>query len=150
MRKFLLFGIVLASATLLTIELRQNRSVHAQAGCSVNSWKGPYSYLLNGFAYDSQGNLLVLGASGRIMPDGNGAVTGSDTLTLDGTIQRRTYTGTYTVNADCTGATTLTYSDGTKLSSDIVVTSNGREVNLIDTDQDVILSGVGKQQFPAQ
>lgn len=150
MRKFLLLGALLATATILTVELRPTRSVHAQAGCSASNLKGPYAYLFNGFAYDAQGNLLVQATSGRILPDGNGTLTGSDTFSNDGTIGRRTYTGTYTVNSDCTGATTLTFSDGSKTSLDLVVLSNGREVNLITTDLDAIFSGVAKQQFPPQ
>src|SRR6266496_2921478 len=70
-------------------------TVHAQTGCDVTSLSGAYGYGLNGFVYDNQGNLYFLASAGRLVADGNGGVTGGDTYSFDGTIGKRTYTGTY-------------------------------------------------------
>ncbi len=148
MRKVPLVVGFLAVAAALIFELQPLRKVHAQSGCSVSNLNGGFGYYLNGFTYDSQGYQVDLTASGRFVTDGAGNLTGGDTLSNDGSIVRRTYTGTYTVNADCTGNATVTFPSNGHSNFDIVVVNNGKEANMMETDTGVIFSGVAKQQFP--
>src|SRR5262245_14461349 len=81
---------------------------HAQTACDAGAFTGAYGYTQSGYAYDAQGNIYFLAAAGRMVADGAGAITGSETLNFDGSVIKRPYTGTYTMNADCTGSVTLT------------------------------------------
>ncbi len=126
------------------------RPVKAQSGCDATSLSGAFGYALTGAVYDQSGNLYYLAANGRLSADGNGALTGADTLSLDGSIVKRKYTGTYTLNSDCTGSAQLQISDGTSLGKganlDLVVADSGKQVNLIQTDGSFVFSGTGRKQ----
>jgi len=129
-------------------EYRRPRAVQAQAGCTAFSLSGPYGYALSGSAYDTAGNLGFFAGTGRIVFDGNGTITtGADTFSNDGTIMRRTYTGTYSIKQDCTGSMVLQAPGGTG-HGDIVLVNNGKEVNFVQTDNNFIFSGIFKAQFP--
>src|SRR4051794_29812012 len=71
---------------------------HAQQGCSASSFSAPYSYNVAGTYYDNAGNVYAYGDAGTFTPDGNGNLTGSDTVSNDGTIGHRTFIGSYSVN----------------------------------------------------
>ena len=143
---------VLAIAVVaLATHLSQPRAIHAQTGCDLTSLSGAYGYGLTGYAYDNQGNLYIIASAGRLVADGNGGVSGADTYSFDGTIGKRSYTGTYTMNTDCTGSVALQISVGNTTGAahgDIVSVNNGNEINFVQTDTNYILSGVFKKQTP--
>jgi len=116
-------------------------SVRAQSGCSAHSLAAPYSYSVSGTYYDTAGDVFAYGDMGVFTPDGNGNLTGSDTLSNDGLIKRRTFTGTYTVNSDCTGSAKFTYSDNSSATVDLTLANAGKAINFIDTDNNVIVTG---------
>ena len=140
---------MIAGAAVLVTQIAPIQEVHAQSSCTVTNWTGGYAYLLNGFTYDQFGQ-IDLTASGRLVADGAGNLTAGDTLSYDGSIIKRSYTGTYTIASDCTGSLVLTSSNGNKANYDFVMYNNGKEVNLIETDSGVIFSGVAKQQVQSQ
>jgi hypothetical protein len=126
------------------------KAVRADDGCVASSLTGPFGYSMNGYVYDRFGNYYFLSAVGRLTSDGNGALTGADTLSLDGTVGKRKYTGTYTVNADCTGSAVLTISEGTALGTganfDLVLADGGKQIDFVQTDSSFVFSGTAKKQ----
>jgi hypothetical protein len=75
--------------------------------------------------------------------DGNGGVTTTATLSINGNIVPLTATGTYKVNPDCTGTYKL---PGTTLF--FVTGDGGNEIQAICIDPGVVLSHVLRRQFP--
>ena len=129
--------------------LRRAPAVHAQSACDAGSFLGGYGYALSGYVYDPQGNVLLLASAGRLVADGRGSVTGADTSSQDGTIVHRTYTGTYSMNGDCTGSITLQTATGGVTAighGDIVAVNNAREINFVQTDSNYVFSGVFTRQ----
>ena len=118
------------------------------APCDAKSLTGNYGYKLTGFVYDNQGYTYYLGAVGRIVSDGAGNLTGTDTYSFDGTVAKRQISGSYTVNADCTGSITLTSPGSLTTSADFVITNNGVDVDLVQTDSGFIATATMKQQNP--
>jgi hypothetical protein len=120
----------------------------AQGGCTAANLKGAYGLALNGFFYDSNGFQGVYASAGLAVADGNGGITGTDTVNLDGTPTRgRQFTGTYTINSDCTGTTSLKDTSGNVIANlDLVITNGGKDVALVDSDTDTILSGTARLQ----
>jgi hypothetical protein len=120
----------------------------AQSGCSVTNLKGSYSLAVNGFFYDVNGNQGVYSSVGLVVADGAGGVTGTDTVNIDGTPTRgRQFTGTYTINPDCSGTVNLKDSKGNVIGNmDLAVANGGKDVALVDYDTDVILNGTAKLQ----
>ncbi|MCC6390217.1 MAG: hypothetical protein IT167_06420 [Bryobacterales bacterium] len=113
----------------------------AQSGCSAATLQGSYGYVTNGFFYDANGFQGIYAASGRAVFDGTGAITGTESHSMDGVPARGVqFSGTYTVNADCTGSINA----GSNI--DFVVTNGGKQITLVSYDPDFIVSGTATLQ----
>ncbi len=143
--RYVAFAGLLAAAGFLVTRSTTKVKAQAASGCDATSLNSAYGFVQSGFSYDSNGNLYIMAGNGRIAGDGNGNVTGGDTLNYDGTVYRRTLTGTYTINSDCTGQVVLTFSDKTTMHADIVVTNDGKEIAYNGTDTNFIYSGTWKK-----
>ena len=151
MRRFSLLRVVvvLVAVLLLTAVFTGRKAVlHAQSGCDATTLNASYASSLTGSLYDNQYNVYLLASAGRLAFDGAGNITGADTFNFDGTSSKRTITGTYTMNADCTGSLAFQGSDKSSLHADFVTADNAKEIHLVETDAGVILSGNLKKQNP--
>jgi hypothetical protein len=104
--------------------------------CSDKMVKGSYGSLFSGSTRSG-----VIAETGVFSADGNGAISGSDALSLAGTIMQRTITGTYSVLGNCTVTVTLTdnYKNITHFFGTIV--HDGREIFFVETDATTAVSG---------
>src|SRR5262249_20220121 len=93
-------GMGVCGSVLALILIRAPKA-QAQSGCTRASFQGAFGYTFTGL---SGINALPFAAVGRLVADGQGNVSGSETQSDNGEISRRTYTGTYKVNSDCTGS----------------------------------------------
>jgi hypothetical protein len=119
----------------------------AQTGaCDLTSFNGAFGYSLSGSVYDTRGYVYLIGAAGRMTSDGAGNLTGADTYSFDGNVAKRQYTGTYTVESDCTGSVTLTTPNGNSTHFDFVLVNDGKEVSLVQSDSGWIVTGSLKKQ----
>lgn len=116
--------------------------------CDASSFTGAYGYKLSGVVYDSYGYMYFLSSVGRIVSDGAGGITGTNTYSFDGTVVRQTFTGTYTVNEDCTGSLTMETSGSGTSNFDFVLVNNNQEATIVQTDSGFSLSGDLKMQNP--
>ena len=106
--------VVGATALLTTVGAgnAKNEDASSRAKCSVATLKGTYLFAQNGVEIKGDEQRPVAIAGYEVF-DGNGKVKGVDSSNFNGEITRNErFSGTYTVNADCTG--TATYSDGTR------------------------------------
>ena len=127
--------------------------LRADNTCSAQTLNGAYTYTLRGgFFGDQFGDIFNFAAAGRFVADGNGGFSGVETTSQGESIARATpYTGTYTVNDDCTGTMIFLNSQGKVIANmDIVVTNNAKEIEMIETDDGTNISGRAQQQFPSQ
>ena len=103
----------------------------ARAKCSVATLKGMYLFGDHGFQITGQ-NQVPFAVAGYDVYDGNGQVNSVLSVNLNGEItQNVRSSGTYTVNADCTG--TLTFPDPLQ-QFDLFVAPDGSLYTLIQTD----------------
>ena len=116
---------VIAFVSLLVLGLVSR----VQAGeCSNASIKGTYGFSCEGTIV-GVGPLAVIGV---FTADGKGNGSGVETLSLNGVIiPGVTFTGTYTVNADCTGSFVTTAPDGSVTHHDFVIDDNKKEIRII-------------------
>ena len=137
------------------------RPAHAENGYTNLSLKGTFGFTIQGVA----GGPIVSGY-GLLAADGNGGVTGTETLQLPGGMLRRSFQGSYVVNPDGTGTMTLNFAqppdvgrDGpdeeTQAPSPAVVPSShfafvlvdgSKELRSIQTDSGAIVSAAFKLQ----
>ena len=105
------------------------------AACSNASLKGQYGQTISGQILP--GNGVVLPQNGVAMTnfDGNGKFTQVDFVVIDGTNQSSKFqtgeTGTYKVNADCTGSARINYKNGGWIDLELVVVNQGREFRTV-------------------
>ena len=81
-----------------------------------------------------------------MLSDGSGVVTGTDSISYDGNTVKRRYDGTYIVNEDCTGTLEFRADDDSVTNADFVIVNDGKEISLVLTDRNYIVSGELKQQ----
>ena len=111
------------------------------ATCSNASLKGDYGILVTGTA---AGNPIA--TMGKITADGNGALTGSETFSVNGTLfDTVTVSGTYTVGATCSGKATITPQGGTATTYNLAILANGK-VQLVGADSGTVESGLLRTQ----
>jgi hypothetical protein len=110
--------------------------------CSNASFKGSYGASCGGFVGDSP--LAVIGV---LTADGNGNISGVETLSVNGVITSGvTLTGTYTVNADCTGSIETTAPDGAVTDHDFILDDNKKEIRIIVTETGAVVVCTGRKQ----
>jgi hypothetical protein len=101
----------------------------AQQGCSVEKLQGRY-------VFTGQGTNLHYGAFDF---DGAGKFLGKQTSLRGKTsIQREALSGTYQLDADCTGTMTLEGQPGGTAHWDVFVTSDGKKGRMIRTDSGTV------------
>lgn len=126
-------GIVAAALTSLVISGFTNR-LDAQERCANASLNGSYAFKVDGSNVANP--YLPVGpfaAVGRNTYDGRGHMSGVITVSSNGSIIPATYSGTYTVNANCTGVKSATLSIGAIVEFFFVVDDDLREIKMVVT-----------------
>lgn len=113
--------------------------------CSNSDLRGNYGFSFHGTNLESKVSFVILG---RFEADGKGGFKGTESDSVNGKIARGPFTGTYTVNSDCTGLATLIF-EKTNVAAklDFVMVSDGNEILLLDVGGGNIESGEAKRQF---
>ena len=117
------------------------------AHCSNASLNGTYAYSGQGFGEVtpdiSSAGFAPFAQTGLAVLDGKGHITSAtltySTTTANGGSFRGTFTGTYTVNDDCSGTATTDLGDGSLFHFDLVVQSPST-YTLINTDPAALIS----------
>jgi hypothetical protein len=117
-------------------------SVQAQpaATCSNATLHGTYVFSGAGFIGTAS---IPFAVSGLEVFNGNGTSSGFATTVIEGQpISRTTFTGTYTVNPNCTVTETDTDNLGNVMHFDEFTGSAGKTMTIIETDPNVVFTGV--------
>ena len=111
--------------------------------CSNASLKGTYGASCEGTIV-GVGPLAVIGV---LTADRDGNISGVETLSVNGVITTGvTLTGTYTLNADCTGSIVTTAPDGSVTDHDFVLDDNKKEIRIIVTEPGAVVVCTGRKQ----
>ena len=129
----ILRALLLAALFIVLLTLAQ--PLHA-ASCSNASLKGDYGILVTGTA---AGNPIA--TMGKITADGNGAVTGSETMSVNGTIfDTVSVSGSYTIGSTCAGSAIITPQGGSPTTYSLAILTSGK-VQLVGADSGTVESG---------
>jgi len=112
--------------------------------CSLKTLKGAFGIKFEG---EKIGFGKLVSVS-RIVFDGNGAFTTSETGRFNGNPISRTFTGPYVVNDDCTGFLDFTSNLTTpphEAHGDFVIVNNGQEFFVVDNEDGWAANGIGKR-----
>ena len=101
----------------------------AEAKCSEATLEGTYLFANDGVEIRGN-NQLPFAVAGREVRDGKGNIKGVASGNFNGEVFRNEpFSGTYSVNADCTG--TNTFTDGTHY--DMFIAPDGSEFTVVQT-----------------
>jgi len=125
---------ILVAALAATFVLSMGPSAQAASGkCSLSKLAGTYGLT-------TTGSILGIGpvaAVGLITFDASGNISGSQTRSLNGDVADETFTGTATVNPDCTGTDTFSVFESGILvrtsTANVVYDDSGRSARAIFT-----------------
>lgn len=113
--------------------------------CTNALVQGAYAYAISGWVTSS--GLHAFADNGKLVANGQGTFSGVSNSSLDGDISQRTLTGTYRVNADCTGSAIFRDTLGNVLGLDFSLAGAGRQIQFIETDAGTAISGIAMRQF---
>jgi hypothetical protein len=108
---------------------------------------GGYSYSVTGSIFSNNNLARFYSIVGVLTADGIGSVSGIDTISTNGVVQSgRTYSGTYTVQPNCSGSLTLNYA-GQMAPFVIAISQSGQQVSFIQTNNGIVGVGTAFRQF---
>ena len=117
--------------------------------CSLASVAGSYGYTTSGFVATPAGAFVPVAAAGKISFDARGNVNGTQTRVLAGSALDETYSGTFSVNADCTGTFTVLVQPDTRTSTvNVVWTDNANVVSAVFTNPGFVLTATARRINP--
>jgi hypothetical protein len=119
------------------------------AGCTEATLKGNYVYAYEGFQVmgETAAQRIPFAFAGRDVWHGDGTMSGVGSGGTNGVPDGvSTYTGTYTLGADCTGSLVFTDSTGNATHWDLYVLNNGSLINYVQTDPGFVASGSETRQ----
>jgi len=117
----------------------------ATTGCDTKSLNGAFSFLLTGYLQTDTGAVSVH-VLGRMVVDGTGALTGSETMSSGGVILSRSISGKYSVSPECIASIQVTDDAGAQSNFNSVISAVGKTLQLIQTDSGTVISGTAYQQ----
>jgi hypothetical protein len=139
--------LVVALAGILAIETGYAQDGNAsEAKCSEATLQGTYLFADQGFVIKDN-EKVPFASSGYEVYDGNGHTKGVSTTNVNGKVSsKETFSGTYTVKADCTGSST--YTDGTRY--DDYIAPDGSRITYVQTKPSKWVLAGDEQQVTAK
>jgi hypothetical protein len=124
-------------------------AAQAAEPCTIADFEGGWGFSFSGIVVGGpfEGSFA---AAGQFTADENGSFSGSDTLSFNGTIIPRSFTGTAVVNANCTGSATLTVAIPPNVFPpfhlDFVLDDLTREARFVQVDPGAVITGSARKQ----
>jgi len=130
------------SLILLVAALAMSSAAKAHPNeCTDSTIRGTYAFTIHGQIFTPNGPILIDGIA-KTTFDGEGNLTQVDAVAQNGVIGQvwRPGTGTYTVNADCTGTMSIANPSQPTLHLAIVVSRAGEQIHTVVTDSGVAVT----------
>jgi len=129
-------SVALVLATLILVTSAKAKPRHE---CTQDDLEGAYGYVVTGPLV----GVGPLASVGLATFDGEGGLRAKDTVSTNGTIVRRTGSGSYVVNGNCTGSAKIGDDFGEFMFDFMIIPdSGGREFSFIVTNHGTVQSGV--------
>ena len=136
------------SLFLLTLALAASSTLTAQASaCSNSTIAGTYAFTLHGTLFLPDGSTLLIDGIAKQTFDGKGNLTQVDAVADNGNTPPgwRPGTGTYSVNADCTGTQTLVVPGLPDLHIQFIVAQSGNTIHQVVIDPGFATTSQGER-----
>src|SRR3954468_5142022 len=123
-------------AFMLALLLAISSSASAENKCALGTLKGQYAFTGQGFIEALEPGVQRM-HFGFFRFDGAGKLTGKQSSSRGGKIGREELEGTYTINADCSGTMTFSFTGKPQSEThwDVYVADGGKKGNMIRMDE---------------
>jgi hypothetical protein len=123
---FLLTLVLVVSSTL---------TAHASA-CSNSTIQGTYAFTIHGQVFLPDGSTLLIDGLAKTTFDGQGNLAQLDAVATNGNVAPgwRSSTGTYSVDADCTGSFTVSNGDQPPIHAQMIIGRSGNTIHAMVID----------------
>ena len=111
---------------------------------------GTFAYTVTGAFVAAPAPLGPYAEAGAQTFDGNGNTTATGMSSTNGNIGPANSTGTYTVNADCTGTFTLQIAPGITAHYFFVIADSGAEYQAVCLDPVAVITRIGRRLYPGR
>jgi hypothetical protein len=148
----------LGAFLLLVVVFAVLMPARASAACAATTIAGNYGYRLNGLfapaktgpAFFPIGSFTPIAVAGRIVFDSTtpASISGTRVGDSSGHLTSHTFSGTYSVNSDCTGTVHQVLDDGEVRDYAIAIVEGGAEIEFADTSGSplpIVGEGVAKR-----
>ena len=147
-------GLFMVGAATAGVHSWRDARAAVKEECSVATLSGGYGYSVigelllgpEGAPQPGGSTRVPVATVGRHQFDGQGGVTAADYASLGGNIVQRTAVGTYSLDSDCRGTMTLTFTPGGRIPLAIVVVDGGEKVNILNIETGTIIYGATEKQ----
>jgi hypothetical protein len=136
------------SMLLLSLALVGLSTVTAQASsCSNSTIRGSYAFTIHGTLFLPDGSTLLVDGIAKATYDGAGNLTQVDAVATNGKLTPgwRPGTGTYSMNADCTGTQTIVVPGMPDLHLQIIVAQSGNTIHQVVIDPGFATTAEGER-----
>jgi hypothetical protein len=126
------------SLFLLTLALAVSSTLTAHASaCSNSTIQDTYAFTIHGQIFVPDGSILLVDGLAKTTFDGQGNLTQLDAVAVNGNVAPgwRTSTGTYSVDADCTGNFTVSNGDQAPVHLQMIIARSGDTIHAMVIDQ---------------
>ena len=133
---------------LLALALAAASAVTAQASvCNNSTIRGTYAYTIHGQVFVPNGPILYIDGLARTTFDGEGNITELDALAVNGNMAPgwAYNTGTYSVDANCTGTITVTNGNQPLVHLQMVIAQSGNTIHEMTTDPGFATTAEGER-----
>jgi hypothetical protein len=125
------------SLFLLTLALVASSTMTAHASsCSNSPIRGAYAFTIHGQVLVPGGPVLLIDGLAKTTFDGQGNLTQLDAVAVNGNVAPgwRSSTGTYSVDADCTGTLTVSNGDQPPIHTQMIIARSGDTIHAMVID----------------
>jgi len=138
-------SVLLASSSMDFVVTGQAYRAASSGGgvCANGLLSGTYGYVMSGQVALSSGDYYY-SETGQLLADGNGHITDTNVYDLGGGGRSDSGSGTYNINADCSGTVQLVYPEGTYTYN--IALAQGGDLLFLETDPGTGVAGTGQLQ----
>jgi len=114
--------------------------------CTVRSLAGNFGLTVTATNIVPPSTSIPIVSVGLVNFDGAGSLTGAVTTSFGGFVGTDSITGSYTIESNCAGTFSVTFSNGFTINHNLVIVDEGKEIDFIQTDQGTVTTGRARRQ----
>jgi hypothetical protein len=140
----------IAAVTALALAIAPTAKAQVNKGCNNATLLGTFAYTVTGSFVAAPAPLGLYAEAGAQTFDGNGGTATAGMSNNNGNVSPSITSGTYTVNADCTGTFSLQIAPGIASHYFFVIANNGSAYQAVCLDPVAVITRIGTRLYPGR